>query len=137
MTFLQKNSQKETTSASLKEAFFTNKEYTRGSWVNIGNIIFHELAGINVINLYSNTILNNILSDDAKFTPRQGSYVIGVVQAIASGFCLWTLKTFGKRPLLIWGHLGIAASHFMVAIFTIKEIDIGVLTMICVFICIY
>lgn len=54
--YLSQNNQKETSTVTLKETFF-NPEYRRCTWVNIADCIFHELAGINVIFLYSNTIL--------------------------------------------------------------------------------
>ena len=34
---------------SVKQAFIKDENYVRASWVNLMNIIFHELAGINVI----------------------------------------------------------------------------------------
>ena len=37
------------TKTTLKEAFFTNENYLRASWINIMIVVFHELAGINVI----------------------------------------------------------------------------------------
>ena len=59
------------TKVNLKEAFLTDENYVRASWVNIVNVIFHELAGINVILQYSNTILETILGDSSSgFTPR-------------------------------------------------------------------
>ena len=48
------------------EAFFTDERYRRASWVNICQIIFHELTGINVILMYSSTILETILGTDSK-----------------------------------------------------------------------
>ena len=34
--------------------------YRIATWVNIFYIIFHELTGINVINMYSNTMLDQM-----------------------------------------------------------------------------
>ena len=34
---------------SLYDAFWGNENYVRASWVNVINMIFHEVAGINVI----------------------------------------------------------------------------------------
>jgi hypothetical protein len=45
-----------TSKKSLKDALF-DPEYRRATWVNLGYIVFHELTGINVIMLYSNTML--------------------------------------------------------------------------------
>lgn len=47
----------DTKSVTLKEAFVTDPKYVRCQWVNVWNIIFHELAGVNVIYIYSNTLL--------------------------------------------------------------------------------
>jgi hypothetical protein len=54
---------------TLKEAFISDPKYTKATWVNIWNIFFHEMTGINVILLYSNTILRNIIKPDSSFTP--------------------------------------------------------------------
>ena len=37
------------TKVNLREAFINDENYARASWINIANVIFHELAGINVI----------------------------------------------------------------------------------------
>jgi len=34
---------------SVKQALIKDENYVRASWVNLINMIFHELAGINVI----------------------------------------------------------------------------------------
>ena len=47
------------------------------------------------------------------------------------------MKYFGRKPLLIVGHLGIAVVHSGVALFNIAEVDIGVVVMVLVFIFIY
>lgn len=114
--FLQKNAQKTTSKVTLKQAFISDPEYTRCSWINIINIIFHELTGINVIFLYSNTILA-IVCSGASFTPRQGVYMINIVNTFASGISIWTIRTFGRRPLLLWGHSGICITHILIGTF--------------------
>ena len=59
------------TKVDLREAFLKDENYMRASWINIANVIFHELAGINVILQYANTILETILGDTSSgFTPR-------------------------------------------------------------------
>ena len=134
----QSSSEKEPT---LKEAFITDEKYKRASWVNFGEVIFHELTAINVILSYSNTILQNILGDPSEqtsgFTARQGTYVIAVSNFLASVLCIWTIRTFGRRPLLIFGHCGISLAYLLMGIFTIIGFNYGLLTMICVFLLIY
>ena len=59
------------TKVSVSAALWYDENYCRATWVNIWNAWFHEVAGINVILQYSNTILTNILGDDSGgFTAR-------------------------------------------------------------------
>jgi len=39
----------------------------------------------------------------------------------------------GRKPLLFWGHIGIAIVHAMVSIFNIENINIGVIVMVAMF----
>ena len=77
--FIKSTIQTQSTKVTLKAAFFTDERYRRASWVSLIYIIFHELTGINVIELYSNTILETILGTDTSgFTARQGTYVLSM-----------------------------------------------------------
>jgi len=129
-------SQKETTSKVTLMQAYADPEYSRCSWVNFFQIMFHELTGINVIFLYSNTILSLVLKGSA-FTPRQGVYAINIVNTLSSALSIWTVRTFGRRSLLIFGHVGICICHLMIATFILEGIDIGVLVMLCIFMLIY
>ena len=123
---------------SLKNAFVKDERYVRASWVNIINIVFHELTGINVILIYSNTILVKIIGDDSSgFTPRQGTYVIGLVNLLSSLVSVFTIKTFGRRFLLLWGHLFITICHFCIGLFIIIDFNYGTLSFICLFLFVY
>lgn len=95
------------------------------------------MTGINVILLYSNTILRNIIKPGASFTPTEGTYVIGTANFLASCLSLKTVRTFGRRPLQVWGYLAMGICHTLIAIFSITNVDYGVLAMICIFLLIY
>lgn len=95
------------------------------------------MTGINVIFLYSNTILRNIIKPDSKFTPTEGTYAISAANFLASCVSIKTVRTFGRRPLQVWGYFLMGVSHTLIAVFSITNIDAGVLIMICVFIFIY
>jgi len=71
------------------------------------------------------------------FNPRVGTYFISIVNLVASLMAIWTVRTFGRRPLLLYGHLGIAIAHVFIGTFTIIGFDIGTLAGICIFIFIY
>lgn len=49
---IREYSGKASSKLTLKDALF-NPAYRRATWVNIGYMVFHELTGINVINMYS------------------------------------------------------------------------------------
>lgn len=134
---IRQSSGKKSSNLTLNDALF-NEQYRRATWVNIGYIIFHELTGINVINLYCNTIFREMESSGNSFlTPRQGVYLVGVAQFLASFISTQTVKYFGRKPLLLVGHVGIAMVHAGVAIFNIEHIDIGVVIMVLAFMFIY
>ena len=105
---------------TVKDAL-VDPQYRTATWVNVGYIIFHELTGINVINLYSTTIFKNMQTPGQKtwLTPRRGTYLVGATQVV---FCLSTsyiVKCFGRKTLLIWGHIAIAVIHASVGVFNI------------------
>ena len=120
------------------EAFCTDERFTRGSWVNIVNMINHELTGINVILAYSSTILEKIFGTaSGGFNARTGTYCIAGVNALAAVGGIWTCRNIGRRTLLFWGHIGVAISHFCVGLFTITGSNMGVLGFICFFLVCY
>ena len=57
--FIKQNCSKGTSNTTLFDAI-GNPQYRKATWVNIGYIIFHELTGINVIMLYSTTMLKHM-----------------------------------------------------------------------------
>lgn len=97
----------------------------------------HELAGVNIIYMYSNVILKQVFGPGSFFTPRTGTYLIGMVNLLSFAMATWTVKSFGRKPLLFWGHIGIGISHALIGAFILAGFDFGVVIMICVFIFIY
>ena len=74
---------------------------------------------MHVITLYSNTIIAEM--PGGFLTPREGTYVIGVWNFIASTCSLYSAKRFTRRFLLIGGHFGMAIAHIMVGICILLE----------------
>ena len=90
--------------------------------------------------LYSNIILTDIYGEDTGdggFTPRQGTYVVALINLIGATTAIWTINKFGRRFLLLWGHTGVAFSHFMIGISICVDWNPGVLIGICLFLFIY
>ena len=106
--------------------------------MNVVYIIFHELTGINVVLMYSSTILENILGNDpGSFNARQGTYLVATANLLASFTSIFTVRKFGRRTLLLVGHFSIFVSYMLMGTFVITSIDYGVLVMICVFLFCY
>lgn len=122
---------------TLRDALF-NPEYRRATWTNIGCMIFHELAGVQIFNLFSNTIFKNIdQNGTGPLTPRQGVYLLGLFKVIAGTISLFTVKFFKRKTLLILGHILIAVAHAGVAIFSIEGMSLGALAMVLFFQLVY
>ena len=116
----------------------TDERYMRASWVNFFAMIFHELTGINVVMMYSTTILESILGTDSSgFTARQGTYLVGLVSMLSAIMAIWTVGVVGRKNLLLWGHVGIFLAHLLLGVFIIVGFDYGVLVMLCLFLIIY
>lgn len=122
---------KGSTGLTLKDALF-NPQYRTATWVSMGYIVFHELTGVNVINLYSHNIFES-MSGSGGLTVNQGVQLVGVACLVASSMATLTVRYFGRRTLLIFGHIAIAIVHSMVAIFNIEGNNVGVVCMIILF----
>ena len=93
--------------------------HRRASWVNIAIIVFSELTGFQAIMLYSNIIFTEIIGENKTFNPRQGTYLIAAVNFLASFVSIASVRIFGRRPLLLFGHTGVAICHTLIGIFVI------------------
>jgi Na+/melibiose symporter-like transporter len=122
----------------LKDAV-ANPKYRKATWVNIGYIIFHELTGINVIMLYSTEIFKQMKNSEGENTikPRTGTILVGFIDVVGAAMAFALVKRFGRRTLLIYGHIGIAICHALVGYFNNQSNDIAVLFSILMFIIIY
>ena len=105
--------------------------------MNIGYIIFHELTGVNVIVIYSTLLFQKMDKSGGRLTPRQGTYLVGIIGLISTWIGILSVKTFGRKTLCLLGHLAIAVVHGLVAYFDIIGSDAGVLSSIIVFMFIY
>ena len=70
-------------------------------------------------------------------TPRQGTYLIGVVNMLASLMCTQTVRYFGRVTLAVWGHALIAVTHFLIGYLNVHHENTGVLISLLSFIVIY
>ena len=121
---------------TLKDAL-CNDRYRKATWVNLGYIVFHELTGVNVIALYSNQMFKQMQTPSFKITPREGTYLVGVVATLSTLVSVFIVKFFGRVTLVVWGHAGIAIVHICIALCDKYHNSIGVLIFILLFSPIY
>lgn len=70
--------------------------------------------------LYSNYIFTNIFKgSNSSISAREGTYIIAVVNFVASFLSIWTVQLTGRRTLLLSGHFCIALCHLLIGLFII------------------
>lgn len=137
ISILRQSMDKGTSDLTLKDGLF-NERYRTATWINIVYMIFHELTGINVINLYSGQMLKEMQGHGGSLTPRQGTYLIGIANCLTNlSATLFTVKHVGRRTLVIYGHFAMAVAHLLLGVFNNHHQDNMVLVMMMLFIVAY
>ncbi|KAI9810837.1 MAG: hypothetical protein M1827_006044 [Pycnora praestabilis] len=92
--------------------------FKRGCWrrthVGVGLMFFQQFVGINALIYYSPTLFQTMGLDYDMQLIMSG--VLNITQLVGVSTSLWTLDRFGRRPLLLWGSLGMFLSHLIIAI---------------------
>lgn len=135
---LKRTMGKSSSNLTLRDALF-NPQYRNATWINFVYIIFHELTGVNVINLYSNQMLKQMQDNgSSSLSPRTGTYIIGVVESVSALFAsLVMIKIFGRRTLVLWGHAAMGVTHLMIAIYNNRGNSTGIIVMMNLFMVAY
>mmetsp|Transcript_2630 Transcript_2630/g.4394 ORF Transcript_2630/g.4394 Transcript_2630/m.4394 type:complete len:173 (+) Transcript_2630:1059-1577(+) len=82
--------------------------------------------------IYSNTIFSEMAKRDSiSFTPKQGSYLVGVFSLLCSLVAPLPLHYFNRRPLLFYGQFSMAACLGMTATSYIIEQDKLIIIFLC------
>tara|TARA_B110000285_G_C15090360_1_gene598722 strand:+ start:1211 stop:1447 length:237 start_codon:yes stop_codon:yes gene_type:complete len=75
--------------------------------------------------------------DGGSITPREGTYLVGIVNLLASLISVGLVKYFGRKTLVIWGHLLIAAIHAATGYLAIQHNSTGVICCVLAFLFVY
>lgn len=134
LRFLASQQGKSSSGVTLWQAL-TDPEYRASTWINVGNCFFHEVAGINVINLYSNQIFSSGTS--SLFTPRTGTLCLGFGNLIGALISVPAIKNFNRRTLLIGGHFSFFVCHAFIGYMSLLDNNNGVLVGIFAFLLAY
>ena len=85
-------------------------------------MIFRELSAINVIVLYSSILLESMNSKSTgsfPITPRQGTYILGMVDLFGGTLAMYTVTLFSRKCLFLFGNFSIAICHMVIGMATV------------------
>jgi Na+/melibiose symporter-like transporter len=74
--------------------------------------------------------------DGGPITPREGTYLVGIVNMVASLVSVGLVKYIGRKTLVVWGHLLIAAIHAATGYLAIQHNSTGVICCVLAFLCV-
>lgn len=74
---------------------------------------------------------------DAALTPRESTYLVGAIQLIAALVATQSLRFFGRRTLLLGGHIFMAVAHYSIGWASIRGYDGACLASILAFLFVY
>ncbi|CDW82078.1 sugar transporter family protein [Stylonychia lemnae] len=123
---------------SLKDAL-TNKLYWRATWFCFTFALISQFSGVNGIIWYSGTILQRLQNQGGSGTisPKLGSVLIGVVNFIGTVVAVIPLRYFGRKTLVLVGHLLMGTFMVLVGVFAYLEYSNLMLTMILLFLIVF
>ncbi|KAL8724438.1 MAG: hypothetical protein Q9166_007960 [cf. Caloplaca sp. 2 TL-2023] len=97
--------------------------------------MMQQWTGVNFIFYFGTTFFNQLGTIDNPFLI---SLITTLVNVCSTPISFWTIERFGRRPLLIWGALGMLICEFLVAIMgTADGENPNVVKAMIAFICIY
>ena len=94
-------------------------------FVGIMLSVFQQAVGINAVLYYAPRIFNDMRMDN----PMVNTVVMGVVNILFTLVAIFTVEKLGRKPLLIWGSIGMAIGAMGVAL-TFGHEGMAMLTMI-------
>lgn len=135
--FIEKSCNNQVAKVSLWDSF-SDQKYQRATLVNVTVMSFHALTGYAAVMGFSSSIFAaGDTGDSNGLSPRQGSYMVGLCNVVAAMMGIYTIRTFGRRQVLLVGHILITVMHFLIAIAAYMEWANAEIALVCVFILIY
>ena len=97
--------------------------------------MMQQCTGVNFIFYYSTTFFQLL---DLGVDPFVLSLITTLINVLSTPISFWTIERFGRRPLLIWGALGMVVCQYIVAIAgTVGGGDKNVVRVEIAFVCLY
>lgn len=98
--------------STIRFAELKRKRYWFPLMVGIGLLMLQQLSGINGVLFYS----SNIFASAGLSSSNIATFVLGVIQVIATGVTTWLVDKAGRRVLLIISSSAMTVSLFLVAL---------------------
>ena len=91
--------------------------------------LVQQLSGINAVIFYSKNIFKQGQDPgyDAASAARTGTVIVGVVNWASTMMAIPLLSKFGRKKLLLWGQLAMAATFIILAVLAIINVSIGII----------
>lgn len=88
--------------------------------------VFQQLCGINVVFNYTSTIFESVGAD----LDRQlfETVSIGIVNLLFTLLAMWQVDKLGRRPLMLYGALGLSVIYIVLAFFLQQQASPGVIS---------
>ncbi|KAK6403872.1 hypothetical protein LTR95_018913 [Oleoguttula sp. CCFEE 5521] len=91
---------------------FKRNSNLRKVFIGTGIQLFQQWTGVNFIFYYNTTFFQQV----GLKNPFLISMITTVVNVVSTPISFWTIEKFGRRPLLIWGAVGMTVCDFVIAI---------------------
>ena len=120
------------TQITMKMALFKDERYVRSSWTAILIMAFQCLTGYYAIIAYSEVLLEEDFGDNENYTVRDGVFTIQAFNLLGSICSIYFISKVGRRTIFLVGQGGIAISLVGIAICSIFNAPVVLLTLICI-----
>jgi len=106
------------------KAVFTHPHYRRASILGCFLSMAQQLTGINVIMFYSNSIFSSSEGGDISLSANASTALVGTVNFVCTLGGLALLSRFGRRTLMLFGSIAMAATLVAVGIAALKGLQV-------------
>jgi hypothetical protein len=110
-------------SVSVLKSLF-GSEFWRATWVCAGLGLCVQLTAIGPTIVFSTTIVKKIETESQgsfPITPQLGTLIVGIVNFAVGCFAPFPMAKFGRRTILIWGHIAMCICQLLIGIFVVTK----------------
>lgn len=138
---MEENQDGEQETVTLMQAM-CNRNYRKATWIVYIMTIFNQWTGIDALNLYSNRLLNQMnsgeqVSGKLTISATAGTSLLGAMNFVGSVLAYFSVKNFGRVPVLFWCRIVMGGIHLTLAVFILYGYNFWAVMLIALFILIF